>query len=226
MFNYIVGLLVALLGTSAVVAVQSDTFKGRTAERETTQLERSRETPVLAEDDDSIDSIERDLDALDLSAEYEITPTTTQPTRKNENSRVSRHVSDDDDDEYEEEHEDEDDEDEEWDDDSRRGQPQITRSNATKPPVSTTPPVQTTKATQITVAELAKHSIANDCWIAFQGDVYNITPIISWHPGGQGAIIPYCGSADKFEQAFTGQHGSKQIGNLVRRAFSKGTLAR
>lgn len=42
-------------------------------------------------------------------------------------------------------------------------------------------------------SELASHNSKNDCWLAINGKVYNLTDYIYSHPGGAGEIIKYCG---------------------------------
>ena len=44
----------------------------------------------------------------------------------------------------------------------------------------------------ITQEEVAKHSTASDCWMAIEGNVYDVTSFIPNHPGGQ-AIALGCG---------------------------------
>lgn len=41
--------------------------------------------------------------------------------------------------------------------------------------------------------ELPVHNSKNDCWLAINGKVYNVTDYIYSHPGGSGEIIKYCG---------------------------------
>ena len=45
----------------------------------------------------------------------------------------------------------------------------------------------------LTPAEIAKHGSAGSCWVIISGKVYDLTSFIGIHPGGTGAIIPYCG---------------------------------
>jgi cytochrome b involved in lipid metabolism len=48
-------------------------------------------------------------------------------------------------------------------------------------------------ALTLTPAEIANHGSAGSCWVIISGKVYDLTSFISIHPGGPGAIIPYCG---------------------------------
>ncbi|KAK4703811.1 hypothetical protein P7C70_g2407, partial [Phenoliferia sp. Uapishka_3] len=41
-----------------------------------------------------------------------------------------------------------------------------------------------TQLARITPEELAKHKSKADCWQAYGGKVYNVTPFIKYHPGG------------------------------------------
>lgn len=43
-----------------------------------------------------------------------------------------------------------------------------------------------------TLADIAEHGTASDCWTAVSGKVYNITSFIPQHPGGP-VIIQACG---------------------------------
>jgi len=44
-----------------------------------------------------------------------------------------------------------------------------------------------------TMAEVAKHSTQNDCWIVLDKRAYNITSFIARHPGGVGPITNMAG---------------------------------
>jgi len=46
---------------------------------------------------------------------------------------------------------------------------------------------------QITYEELAKHNTENDCWMAINNKVYNVTPYIKFHPGGVDEIMKGAG---------------------------------
>jgi cytochrome b involved in lipid metabolism len=43
-----------------------------------------------------------------------------------------------------------------------------------------------------TLAQVAEHSTQDNCWIAIEGKVYNVTSFISGHPGGN-KILQGCG---------------------------------
>src|ERR1700733_4721449 len=47
--------------------------------------------------------------------------------------------------------------------------------------------------TSYTLADVATHATAADCWMVLNTTkVYNFTPFVSMHPGGN-AMVPYCG---------------------------------
>ncbi len=68
---------------------------------------------------------------------------------------------------------------------------------------------------RVSQSQLSEHAVEEDCWVAYNGTVYDITDWLPRHPGSAAAIRPYCGTAEEFEQAFTGQHGTSQIGRLM-----------
>lgn len=43
-------------------------------------------------------------------------------------------------------------------------------------------------------SEIEKHNSNSDCWIVVNSKVYDATSVLSWHPGGAGAIMPYAGA--------------------------------
>ena len=63
-----------------------------------------------------------------------------------------------------------------------------------QPAVSQTPgqPTQTPGAV-ISAQEVEKHSSSGDCWIIISNKVYDVSSYLRSHPGGAGAITPYCG---------------------------------
>jgi cytochrome b involved in lipid metabolism len=48
-------------------------------------------------------------------------------------------------------------------------------------------------STKMTMNEVAKHNKKNDCYLAIENKVYNVSSYVSSHPGGQGKIISVCG---------------------------------
>lgn len=71
---------------------------------------------------------------------------------------------------------------------------------------------------------LAMHSTENDCWISYDGAVYDVTEFLPKHPGSAAAIIPYCGTSENFASAFEGQHGTSKVGVLTKEGEYKGDL--
>jgi hypothetical protein len=49
------------------------------------------------------------------------------------------------------------------------------------------------QTTSYTLADVAKHATAADCWMVLNSTkVYNFTPFVTMHPGGS-TMVPYCG---------------------------------
>lgn len=227
MFDYIFGLLTALLATTAsVVGLQSGPQE--TAPRMYPQ-ESTRFEQTLDVDSSSVeDEVLRALDELDRadSGEAEVRGSSGFAYESSVSADMRR-GSRENDDEYENEYED---------DDRYEDRPPATPAMRPQPAVAPAPkPVATPKATVsttttaavstgITRGELAKHATEIDCWISFQGTVYDITAIIPWHPGGPGKIIPYCGSAEEFAGAFTRKHGTSMVSIMMKMATKKGPL--
>ena len=55
------------------------------------------------------------------------------------------------------------------------------------------PPTPPTALGSYTLAQVATHSTATDCWSAVSSSVYNLTTWIGQHPGGQSTILAMCG---------------------------------
>ncbi|XP_034622001.1 cytochrome b5 reductase 4 isoform X4 [Trachemys scripta elegans] len=55
---------------------------------------------------------------------------------------------------------------------------------------------------EVTEEELAKHSKKDDCWICIRGLVYNVTPYMEYHPGGDDELMRAAGTdgTDLFDQ--------------------------
>jgi predicted heme/steroid binding protein len=90
-----------------------------------------------------------------------------------------------------------------------------TESPAASPsPTASPSPSPTATATStpesdpgFTLAEVAARNTASECWVAINGNVYDLTDWIAQHPGGESAITQLCGR-DATSQ-FQGQHGGQ-----------------
>lgn len=45
----------------------------------------------------------------------------------------------------------------------------------------------------LTLAEIAKHNTASDCWLVVSSKAYDVTSYLDIHPAGPEAITPFCG---------------------------------
>jgi hypothetical protein len=70
--------------------------------------------------------------------------------------------------------------------------------------------------------DVAQHATAEDCWTIVDGNVYDVTPFVSRHPGGLAAISQICG-VDGTE-LFSGKHGSDSAPNSQLESLKIGTL--
>ena len=74
------------------------------------------------------------------------------------------------------------------------------RSTTPLPDAQTTQPESTSAvpespqsvATAYTISQVSEHATEQDCWMAIEGKVYDVTAFIPSHPGGK-AIIGGCG---------------------------------
>jgi succinate dehydrogenase/fumarate reductase flavoprotein subunit len=60
-------------------------------------------------------------------------------------------------------------------------------------PLVAAPKAQVAKGGTYTLAEVAKHKTANDCWVVVNGEVLNVTDFLPDHPGGKMAIMAFAG---------------------------------
>lgn len=82
-------------------------------------------------------------------------------------------------------------------------------------------PVETATSGEYTLADVAKHSKASDCWTIVRANVYDLTSWISKHPGGSQAIINQCGK--DATAAFESQHGGQPKPKDILAGFEIGT---
>jgi len=57
---------------------------------------------------------------------------------------------------------------------------------------------------EYTAAEVNDHSTETDCWLIIHGYVYDVTPLLSTHPGGELVLLSVAGldASDEFDEAF------------------------
>lgn len=63
-----------------------------------------------------------------------------------------------------------------------------------------------------TLADVAKHSSATDCWMVIEGNVYDVSKFVPIHPGGTQQIVAGCGkdATDLFNNRNgRGPHGER-----------------
>ena len=56
---------------------------------------------------------------------------------------------------------------------------------------------------KITIEELKSHTNENDCWIAYNGKVYDITKYLEFHPGGMFLLKIFFSNSFFRERNFT-----------------------
>ncbi|MCX8196868.1 MAG: hypothetical protein N3G80_00940 [Candidatus Micrarchaeota archaeon] len=86
------------------------------------------------------------------------------------------------------------------------------------------PPASSEEEKTISAKELSSHSSLEDCWVAYQGTVYDITSFIPTHPNWKNVFSSLCGTSEKFEAAFVGQHGFSKVDVLLSKAKKVGKL--
>ena len=84
------------------------------------------------------------------------------------------------------------------------------------------PPTPPTALGSYTLAQVATHSTATDCWSAVSSSVYNLTAWIGQHPGGQSTIIAMCGK--DATASFVGKHSGSAGANTALALYKIGTL--
>jgi len=89
-------------------------------------------------------------------------------------------------------------------------------SSAPLPVTSPVPTPQSTPAPanpSFTYAEISLHDSSVSCWMIISGKVYDVTSYLPYHPGGMGAILPYCGGDGTAE--FTGLPHSTSADSIL-----------
>ncbi|VVB98774.1 Cytochrome b5-like Heme/Steroid binding domain protein [uncultured archaeon] len=106
-------------------------------------------------------------------------------------------------------------------------QPETAAGTGAASPSTPAPPAQLSgnaKGTGISPAELAAHNKENDCWVAYDSKVYDITGYLPNHRDYLALIVPLCGTSSEFQDAFTGQHGTSKVQVLQDMGIYKGEL--
>lgn len=63
----------------------------------------------------------------------------------------------------------------------------------------------------ITRMQISQNNNAQSCYVAWRGEVYDLTNWLRQHPGGAQAILPYCGTVEEFEAAFQERHNANGL---------------
>lgn len=105
----------------------------------------------------------------------------------------------------------------------------VQKTNDKPTTTQTTPqetPVANTTDKSITLAELANHTTKDDCWLAVEGKVYNVTNFIDQHPGGD-RILKGCGKdATQLFNSIEGGRGHSDFAKSTAKDFYIGVLAK
>jgi len=79
---------------------------------------------------------------------------------------------------------------------------------------------QTDTKTKISIEELAKHDHEGDCWVVYEGNVYDYSNA-KMHPNMAKTFYSHCGNLTSFEEAAKAKHGGK---SSEERTANYGTL--
>lgn len=94
--------------------------------------------------------------------------------------------------------------------------------SASATPSTTSSPSASSTAAAYTLAQVRQHNRESDCWAAVDQKVYNLTPWIAQHPGGQQVIVNLCGT--DATAAFRNEHGQEGEPNQRLAEFLIGVL--
>lgn len=91
--------------------------------------------------------------------------------------------------------------------------PSVNQPESVATPASSQASVTGSPSVTLSLAEVATHNTAADCWVTYDTGVYNATNYISAHPGGANRIIPYCGQ--DLKAAFDAEGHSVNAQNIL-----------
>lgn len=70
---------------------------------------------------------------------------------------------------------------------------------------------------RVTRQELALHNTVDDCWVAVNGKVYNVTPYLDFHPGGVEEMMR--GAGKDATTIFNEVHQYVNYSSMLRKCF-------
>ena len=78
-----------------------------------------------------------------------------------------------------------------------------------------------------TLVEISQHDTAEDCWMAIDGAVYNLTAYLPEHPSNPAIILPWCGkeATEAYHTKTRGRPHSSRADQMLSTYFI-GTLIR
>ena len=89
-----------------------------------------------------------------------------------------------------------------------------------------TPPTQQppTSGADITLSQIVAHNSRVSCWSAINGNVYDLTSWIPYHPGGEQKILSLCGIDGS--NTYNAKHGGQSKQAAILAGFKIGILAK
>lgn len=78
---------------------------------------------------------------------------------------------------------------------------------ACTPAATPSQPLANAPTTAYSATEIAAHNSPADCWVAANGQVYDITDFLAKH---KSPLEKFCGQTNEFEQAYNAQHGNSK----------------
>jgi cytochrome b involved in lipid metabolism len=101
--------------------------------------------------------------------------------------------------------------------------PQVTSTIDVSTMTITSTTSEQTTTVETLAQQLSKHNSLGDCWVTYNGNIYNLTPWVPKHPGGQNVYSSLCGTTG-FKAAFVAQHGTTKESRLFTEAPLVGAL--